>query len=300
MIKNFKKIFLVLSIFVILFSTFAVANMGFVHAADGEYEPLSPIKGYTDVGSGVGTSLPIYLVGMFKLLIAVAGALAVVMIVIGGIQYMSTDAIYGKKDGKEKINRALGGLLLALASWLILNTINPKLLEISAVLPPSGVTQSSGAPTAAPQQPQQNYIKIVLKPLQGSYTEQTKCLGPYTSADQCNQMIGGVVADLFQSVYPPSQYQVIGTPACTASCVQSDILSPPHQIMLKIKPLQGPYSEQTICTAAYPSENQCNLMIDGVIESLIEDVYPPTQYTVLDQGCVQTCTPSNVPAGGGN
>ena len=72
---------------------------------------------------------------MFKFLIAIAGVLAVIMIVIGGVEYMSTDAVYGKSEGKNKITRALGGLLLALISWLILNTINPDTLNTALNIP---------------------------------------------------------------------------------------------------------------------------------------------------------------------
>ncbi len=97
-------------------------------AGDGGYQPLAPIKGYTDQSSAVG-GLSGYLNTMFKLGIALASGLAVIMIIIGGIQYMSTDAVSGKSDGKDRITSAIYGLILALASYVILNTINPKLLN---------------------------------------------------------------------------------------------------------------------------------------------------------------------------
>jgi len=43
---------------------------------------------------------------------------------------MSTDAYSGKSEGKKKITNALLGLLLAGLSWVILYTINPKILDI--------------------------------------------------------------------------------------------------------------------------------------------------------------------------
>lgn len=96
------------------------------------YQPLAPLPPQFFPGQGADKYLlPSYLSGMFKILIAVSGLLAVVMIVIGGIEYMSTDAISGKSEGKEKITNAVLGLLLALVSWLILYTINPKLLEFN-------------------------------------------------------------------------------------------------------------------------------------------------------------------------
>jgi len=60
-----------------------------------------------------------------------AGIFAVFMIIWGGFEYVSTDAISGKSAGKEKIEGALWGLGLALGSYLILNTINPELLKFS-------------------------------------------------------------------------------------------------------------------------------------------------------------------------
>ena len=59
---------------------------------------------------------------------------------------MSTDAIQGKSAGKERIKNAIFSLVLIIAAWLILYTINPNLLtlnlNISAVTTtaPAGVT----------------------------------------------------------------------------------------------------------------------------------------------------------------
>lgn len=133
---------LTVTLFVVLFCTFAPSVMTpSLARADqpAEYTPLSALPGTTldknCAGKDCKTNINVYLLGMFKLLIGVAGVLAVIMIVIGGIQYMSTDAIGGKLDGKEKIKQALGGLLLAVVSYLLLQTINPNLLNINAGLP---------------------------------------------------------------------------------------------------------------------------------------------------------------------
>ena len=53
---------------------------------------------------------------------------------VGAIQYMTTDAISGKEEGKERITKALLGLLLAVGAWLILSTINPDLLGTGLIL----------------------------------------------------------------------------------------------------------------------------------------------------------------------
>ncbi len=79
-------------------------------------------------------SLKEYLIGIFKLTIAVAGVLAVFKIVIGGWQYMVSEAIGGKEQGKENIQSALWGLILAMVAYLILVTINPDLVKLDVVL----------------------------------------------------------------------------------------------------------------------------------------------------------------------
>lgn len=72
-----------------------------------------------------------YLPSLFRMMIGLAGILAVVMIILGGIKYMSTDAWSEKSEAQKTINNALGGLLLVISSWLILYTINPRLIEIN-------------------------------------------------------------------------------------------------------------------------------------------------------------------------
>lgn len=87
---------------------------------------------------------------IIKVFISIIGVLGVIMIILGGVQYMSTDAISKKEGGKEMITNSIFGLLLALASWLILNTINPNLTNIN-IDPPKGtavtVTNGDGPPT---------------------------------------------------------------------------------------------------------------------------------------------------------
>lgn len=70
-----------------------------------------------------------YLNIMIKIIIGFAAVLAMVMIVVGGIEYMTSDLVSSKEAGKETITHAILGLLLALGAFLILNTINPKLLS---------------------------------------------------------------------------------------------------------------------------------------------------------------------------
>jgi type IV secretory pathway VirB2 component (pilin) len=92
---------------------------------DTTYKLLAPIGNLKEVksSSGIGDYLNI----MFRIAIGLCGALAVIMIVIGGIQYMGTESIFGKTEAKSKIFSAILGLFIALGAYAILTTINPAL-----------------------------------------------------------------------------------------------------------------------------------------------------------------------------
>jgi hypothetical protein len=109
------------------------------------YTPLAPLpgvetsgciddKGNPCIDTQKSTANPCpfgnYLNIMFKLFLGVAGVLAVVMIVMGGVQYMTSDLVSSKEEGKKTITNAIFGLLIGLGAVLILNTINPNLLDV--------------------------------------------------------------------------------------------------------------------------------------------------------------------------
>lgn len=99
------------------------------------YTLLQPLPGIGGGGAG-GTGLTDYLNWLFKFMLAAAAFLAVVQIVVGGIQMMIGGASEtARSDAKKRIQDALWGLLLALASWLILWTINPNLAGMNLQIP---------------------------------------------------------------------------------------------------------------------------------------------------------------------
>lgn len=94
---------------------------------DETYTLLAPFGNkLTEVKDGVGIGP--YLNQMFYIGIGVAGALAVIMIVVNGVLYMGNESVFGKTKAKERIIMAIGGLVLLLGSWVILRTINPDLV----------------------------------------------------------------------------------------------------------------------------------------------------------------------------
>jgi hypothetical protein len=91
------------------------------------YCPITALPVITnDAGKvNINTFIP----GVVKLAIGIAGALAVLRIIMGGITYMTSDAFDKKSDAKDTIRNALIGLLLAMSAYIILYTINPKLVQ---------------------------------------------------------------------------------------------------------------------------------------------------------------------------
>ncbi len=104
------------------------------------YNLLSPIdKGITSFDPSQDNALSKYLNIMIRVAIGIAAVLAMVMIVMGGIEYMTSDLVSSKEEGKKRIRNALLGLVIALSAFLILNTINPELLNIEPKLDSTSV-----------------------------------------------------------------------------------------------------------------------------------------------------------------
>ena len=110
--------------------------VAFAGTMDISYTALAPLP----LGEG-GTlltkyTISTYLSGMFKLIIALGAAFAVLMGITGGIQYVASGiAPAARKGAKERITNAILGLVIILTSYLVLNTIDPKLVEFNFKLP---------------------------------------------------------------------------------------------------------------------------------------------------------------------
>lgn len=103
-----------LSAFVLLVPSIALAQYQLM-------ESLGPLSGTVNLTD--------YVQGVFRVIIGLAGVLAVVMIVWCGIKIMGTPSASAKSEAKKCITNAIFGVLLAAGSWIILNTINTQLLS---------------------------------------------------------------------------------------------------------------------------------------------------------------------------
>jgi type IV secretory pathway VirB2 component (pilin) len=109
-----------------------------------------------------------YLNVMIRIFIGICAVLAVIMIVVGGIEYMTSELISNKENGRHRITGAIFGLVLALGAWTLLNTINPDLLntELKSL---ENVT-----------------VNVTLEDQIKSYTGQGKCEPISSSSNPCS------------------------------------------------------------------------------------------------------------------
>lgn len=100
-------------------------------------EFLEPLPGL----SSENVSLSSYLGWLFPFILTVVAVLAVIMIVIGGLELAGGGSEGLKTGGKNKIEGAIYGLLLAVSAYLILYTINPDLVNMKLGIAPAVVKQ---------------------------------------------------------------------------------------------------------------------------------------------------------------
>ena len=77
-----------------------------------------------------------YINNFYKTAIILGGVAAILVIIIGGLMWATSGAIDQKNKGRDLITSAIWGLVLLLGAFIILNTINPELTDLSE---PGGV-----------------------------------------------------------------------------------------------------------------------------------------------------------------
>lgn len=80
-----------------------------------------------------------YVNALYLLSITIAGFLAMVKIIFGGVKWMLSDVVTDKSAAKKDIRGALLGLLIVLSAVLILNTINEDLTNLNILGNAAGV-----------------------------------------------------------------------------------------------------------------------------------------------------------------
>jgi len=121
-------------LFITLICILAISSPFFFVFAQQEVQLLEP----SALGSEVSATpdFQTYVQAAFKQILIISAVLAVLMIIIGGLQYILSFSGSSKEEGRKRMTYAVGGLILALAAWLILNTINGSLTNINFSLEP--------------------------------------------------------------------------------------------------------------------------------------------------------------------
>jgi hypothetical protein len=98
------------------------------------FKPFENVEGLY-VRGGETASIPQFINTFLGFIIGISGAAVVVIIVVSGFQYVTAAAGTSKTASKERVTEALIGLVILLCSVAILNTINPRLLNLDQLEP---------------------------------------------------------------------------------------------------------------------------------------------------------------------
>ncbi|HYF10263.1 MAG TPA: pilin [Candidatus Paceibacterota bacterium] len=97
------------------------------------YELLRPLPNFPRV---IGTDLTLtqYLQNVFYLILGLSATAAVILFVLYGFAYMTSDIVVKKEEAKKHLTQVVWGIGLLLTAYLILYTINPRLVNLDAGL----------------------------------------------------------------------------------------------------------------------------------------------------------------------
>lgn len=119
----------------ILVGLFFIALAPSVFAADITFTPQISIPGVS-AGKISPTSIGSYIIAIYKYAIGIVGILATVVMMIGGIIWLTAGGNSTRiEDAKSWISASLTGLIIALCSFLILSTVNPALTTFKPINP---------------------------------------------------------------------------------------------------------------------------------------------------------------------
>ncbi len=117
--------------FFLFFIILGVSIASVVSGAEPDASNFVPLVGLPYIQDASPTHFGDYVTALYYAAISIGALLAVIKIIFAGIKYMLTDVVTTKSDAKKDIYGALIGLLIIVSAVLILQTINPRLLEIN-------------------------------------------------------------------------------------------------------------------------------------------------------------------------
>ena len=119
--RNITKTILIASVILLIF-------FSSLHPIFAQYKNQEKIPGAQPTSDVVQ-----YIKDIINFGFAVIGILALFMLIIGAYQYLMAAGSGKAESAKETISSALLGLILGLTAWIILNKINPDLVNLRAI-----------------------------------------------------------------------------------------------------------------------------------------------------------------------
>ena len=189
--------------------TLAQTSQGFV--------PIAGIPGLTQGVQATQGGIASFLNNLYKFLIGAAAALAVIMIIWGGLEIATNrDNVSKILDSKGRIYNAIFGLVLVLLPVLVFSIINPSILNLSINMSPINLsTPAGGGGTGAGGPPDANGCVTY----GGQYLEKAIC--PQTTASKYSCTNGG--NPYIPACNPVDQNGKCVNPSATVWCVGKSI-----------------------------------------------------------------------------
>jgi hypothetical protein len=268
---------------------------------DRSYRLLAPFPGLSvlldpdlckekqqqEPGKGQICNINDFLNYIFRLLIGIVAVVLVIRLIIEGFKYATTDIPFLKINAKTKIGQAFLGLLLALSAWIILNTINPKLVENDINIPQINIGLMEGdfftidAPIAAANNSDvewaRKYGKKTLKLKGGGSVTVTPCDASQITSVQIFGKSVEVHKNIAQSIrrvdtaWKPyeNSYPVtsIGGYRCTTVAGTKNISLHAYGLAIDINPSQNPHTHYVSSLSA----NSKKITIGSIVIGQIGD-----------------------------
>lgn len=115
-------------------------NSGSGEYSETGYTPLAQLPGLETLDFEADCPLADYINIVTEILIGIIVVICVVKLVLGGLEYITSESISGKANGKESIINGFAGLIIALSAYIVLNTINPTLLNLCPEIKNKSIT----------------------------------------------------------------------------------------------------------------------------------------------------------------
>lgn len=114
-----KIIYLAIFYFLLIPQTFAASGFSLIPAGNTLKDKGCDFQ----TGEISFSCIPHYIVYLIEIIVAIAGTIAVIFIMIGGLKYIFSGISEDKEAGKETIKNAIIGLVITGLAWIIVTFV---------------------------------------------------------------------------------------------------------------------------------------------------------------------------------